>query len=83
MSMANGIKFIPQKEMSSLVMFLPPETAFNFTHFNDKLKSRIHTLAYQQGHSAGYVNIIIQYFDLMDLAHLAIDECPNMKQLQK
>lgn len=59
------------------------EAAFGFAHFSDKLKSRIHTLAYEQGHSAGYGDIITQYFDLVDLAHLAIDEYPNMKQLQK
>lgn len=47
------------------------EEAFEFSHFPDRLKSRIHYLAYEGGHSAGYEDMVAQYFDLVDLAKMA------------
>lgn len=50
------------------------EEAFGFKHFPDKLKSKIHWLAWEAGHSAGYHDVVTQYFDLVDLAKLARGE---------
>ncbi len=50
------------------------EEAFEFVHFPEKLKSKIHWLAWDAGHSAGYYDIVTQYFDLVELAKLARGE---------
>jgi len=50
------------------------EKAFNFSHFPEKLKGRIHSMAYEEGHAAGYSDIITQYFDLVSLVKLALGE---------
>lgn len=56
------------------------EEAFEFKHFPNKLKDRIHYLAYELGHSAGYYDMVTQYFDLVDLVKLAMEKELNEKQ---
>lgn len=48
------------------------ELAFEFTDFASTLKAKIHSLAWEQGHSAGYGDVVSQYFDLVALARIAM-----------
>lgn len=51
------------------------ETVFEFNRFKSAtLKQKIHSVAYERGHAYGYGDIITQYYDLIDVAFLAIDE---------
>lgn len=47
------------------------EEAFEFAHLPDEIKNRIHSKAWSDGHSAGYHEVIAQYYDLVDLAVLS------------
>lgn len=47
------------------------EEAFEFSHFDPKLKSMIHAYCYDKGHSAGYSNIACYYADIVEIAKVA------------
>lgn len=42
------------------------EQALGFAHFPVKLKSHIHQMAYDRGHSSGCSEILSEYFDILD-----------------
>jgi hypothetical protein len=49
------------------------EEAFEFGYLPASVKSKIHWNAWDDGHSAGYVNVVSCYFDLVDIALAAYD----------
>lgn len=50
------------------------EEAFDFKDFPSKVKSRIHSIAYEDGHAAGYGDMVTQYFNLVELVRLTLIE---------
>lgn len=50
------------------------EDNFGFADFPDRVKSRIHYLAYEEGHAGGYSDILAQYDDLVEFAVLCKQE---------
>jgi hypothetical protein len=46
------------------------EASFGFTDYPDVVKTRIHYLAYEEGHAGGYSNILAQYGELVEFADL-------------
>lgn len=52
---------------------LDAEVAFGFMKMPDNVKSRIHSLAWERGHSSGYYEVVTCYFDYVDLAKLCLE----------
>ena len=46
------------------------EENFGFADYPDRIKSRIHYLAYEEGHAGGYSDILAQYDELVELVFL-------------
>lgn len=47
------------------------EVEHGFAHLPVELKSRLHGIAYEEGHAHGYEEIFNQYYDLVELVLLA------------
>jgi len=51
------------------------EAAFpQFEKFGEELKSAIHQKAWEDGHSAGYYDVVNQYYDLVAIAEIAVNQ---------
>jgi hypothetical protein len=50
------------------------EDNFGFADFPERVKGRIHYLAYEEGHSGGYSDILCQYDELVEFAELCKEE---------
>lgn len=44
------------------------EEEFKFAHLPEKVKAKIHYMAYEDGHAHGYESIYNEYFDLVEIA---------------
>lgn len=42
------------------------EMVFGIKDLPEKLKSHIHYMAYERGHSSGYAEVLNEYFDVLD-----------------
>jgi hypothetical protein len=49
------------------------EEHHNMTHLPSNVKSKIHSLAYDKGHSHGHSEVTNSYFDFVELAQLCLD----------
>jgi len=48
------------------------EKALGFDHLPRGLKSHIHGLAYERGHSSGYAEVLSEYWDILDTVEATI-----------
>ena len=55
------------------------EIAFRFKDMPDKVRSRIHYMAWESGHLAGYVDVTQKYHDLVELANIIYETSEEAK----